>query len=158
VSGAGESPPGASPGVVVEDLRSGGCLCGAVRYRAGLPPLWVAHCHCTMCRRAQGAGFVTWVGIADGRFELERAAEWLEHFRSSASATRSFCRRCGSPLLFRSRHWPGETHVTLATLDDSAGLEPRVHSYWRSRAPWSDWSGRDLPTIDPPDHDEPAAD
>ncbi len=43
-----------------EAERFGGCLCGVVRYRIALPPLWVAHCHCSICRRAQGAGFVTW--------------------------------------------------------------------------------------------------
>ena len=130
----------------------GGCLCGAVRYRIAPPPLWVAHCHCSLCRRAQGAGFVTWVGVADDRFAIERGADVLEHYRSSAAATRSFCRRCGSPLLFRSSHWPGETHVTLASLDDPSGLEPRTHAYWSSRAAWADWTGRELAKVDPPDH------
>ena len=137
-------------------LREGGCLCGAVRYRVGLPALWVAHCHCSMCRRAHGAGFVTWVGIADDRFEILRGEEALAQFGSSRSATRSFCRRCGSPLLFRSTRWPGETHVTLASLDDPAGLEPRAHAYWSSRVAWSDWAGGDLEAVDPPDHDAPA--
>jgi hypothetical protein len=127
-----------------------------VRYRAGLPALWIAHCHCSMCRRAQGAGFVTWVGIAENMFQLLAGTEALEHYRSSPSATRSFCRRCGSPLLFRSSRWPGETHVTLASLDDPAGLEPGAHVYWSSRASWSDWSGRELQAIDLPDHDAPS--
>ena len=38
---------------------SGKCLCGAVRFRMRFPSKWVAHCHCTMCRRAHGAAFVT---------------------------------------------------------------------------------------------------
>jgi hypothetical protein len=130
----------------------GGCLCGAVRLRATLPANWVAHCHCSMCRRAHGAGFVTWVGFPRDAVAVESGDGLLTRFRSSALATRSFCSRCGSMLLFESGNWPDETHVTLACLDSADGLEPAVHAYWGSRAPWADWSGRALPTLDPPDH------
>ena len=135
--------------------RDGGCFCGAVRYRAAMPALWVAHCHCSMCRRAQGAAFVTWVGIAKDGFDFLSGSEALEHYHSSLSAIRSFCRRCGSPLLFQSTRWPGETHVTLASFDDPEGLEPRAHAYWSARAPWGDWCGRELAISEPPDHDAP---
>ena len=129
--------------------RTGGCLCGAVRYRVGMPALWVAHCHCSMCRRAQGAAFVTWVGTAADRFVLESGAADLQRFQSSPQATRSFCGRCGSPLFFQSDRWPGEMHVTLASLDDASGLEPQAHAYWSSRAPWGEWEGRELAKVEP---------
>jgi hypothetical protein len=125
----------------------GGCLCGAVRYSIALPPLWVAHCHCSMCRRAQGAGFVTWVGASETDFLLESGAEALARYQSSAAATRSSCSRCGSPLFFQSSHWPGEIHVTLASLDSAAGLEPAAHAYWSSRAGWIGWDGGELPKV-----------
>ena len=128
---------------------AGGCLCGAVRYRVGLPPKWVAHCHCSMCRRAHGAGFVTWVGIAADRFVLESGTDVLGHYQSSTAATRSFCCRCGSPLFFQSSHWPGEVHVTLASLDDPSGLEPQAHAYWESRADWLGWDGGALVKVEP---------
>ena len=41
----------------------GGCLCGAVRYRAFWPAYGITHCHCQTCRRASGAPFVTWAGF-----------------------------------------------------------------------------------------------
>jgi hypothetical protein len=133
--------------------RTGGCLCGTVRYRVALPALWVAHCHCSMCRRAQGAAFVTWAGFADAGVTVVRGAEQLEHYRSSETASRSFCRRCGTQLMFRSSRWPGETHVTLATLDDATGLEPRAHAYRRDRVAWIGPVDPELPAIEPPDHD-----
>jgi hypothetical protein len=139
--------------VNAQEARQGGCFCGAVRFRIVLPALWVAHCHCSMCRRSQGAGFVTWVGVATERFMLESGADLLKHYQSSASATRSFCGRCGSPLIFQSSRWPGETHVTLASLDDGTGLEPQAHAYWSARAPWADWGGRDLPIVEPGEGD-----
>ncbi|MGL6224535.1 MAG: GFA family protein, partial [Steroidobacteraceae bacterium] len=96
--GSGISP--ASAGEVARSAGEGSCLCGAIRYRFALPPLWVAHCHCTMCRRAQGAGFVTWVGTGGESFELLGDAGRLRSYRSSTEATRSFCGRCGTPLIF----------------------------------------------------------
>ena len=44
----------------VHEKVSGGCLCGAVRFTAKLPSKWCAHCHCSLCRKAHGAGYVTW--------------------------------------------------------------------------------------------------
>ena len=37
----------------------GGCLCGDVRFTVDWPSKWIAHCHCSMCRRAHGAAYVT---------------------------------------------------------------------------------------------------
>jgi hypothetical protein len=141
-SAAGSGPPAA-------EVRTGGCLCGAVRYRVCLPPLWVAHCHCSMCRRAQGAGFVTWAGFAADALGLTVGDDLLSRYRSSAAAVRSFCSRCGTPLFFQSGRWPGEIHVTLATLDSSEGLEPQAHAYWGSRAPWLGWDGGELRKVEP---------
>jgi hypothetical protein len=105
-----------------------------------------------MCRRAHGAGFVTWAGFPREAVTIESGEGLLTRFQSSAKATRSFCSRCGSMLLFQSGHWPDETHVTLASLDSAEGLEPQAHSYWGNRVRWADWSGRQLPTVEPPDH------
>jgi len=149
VNETGQSSAEPSPAATAAGSRAGGCLCGAVRFRFGLPALWVAHCHCSMCRRAQGAGFVTWVGADEARFALESGGDVLRRFQSSAAATRSFCSRCGSPLFFQSSRWPGEVHVTLASLDDPTGLDPQAHAYWSSRAPWADWSGRELAKVEP---------
>ena len=147
------APAGSGAGRAEAGSAEGGCLCGAVRYRVPLPPLWVAHCHCSMCRRAQGAGYVTWVGTDGERFALISPADTLRQYESSPGATRSFCSRCGTPLFFESKRWPGELHVTLASLDPAvaATLHPQMHAYWSNRAPWIE-VGDDLPRGDPPDH------
>ena len=130
----------------------GGCQCGAVRFRIGLPPKWCAHCHCSMCRRAHGAGFVTWVGSESDRFRLLSGAAELKRYQSSAQATRSFCGRCGTMLFFESARWLGEIHVTLAHLDSAEGITPQAHAYWGSRVPWVDLTGDDLPKVEPTGH------
>ncbi len=91
-----------------------------------------------MCRRAQGAGFVTWFGVERSRFEFVGPVDTLQRYRSSPEAERSFCGHCGTPLLFESTRWPDETHVTLATVDPAGAalLRPQLHAYWSDRVDW----------------------
>ena len=49
----------------------GSCFCGAVRFSIRPPTLFCGHCHCSMCRRNHGAGYVTWFGIARGQFAID---------------------------------------------------------------------------------------
>jgi ribosomal protein S18 acetylase RimI-like enzyme len=115
----------------------GGCLCGAVRFEVTLPSKWCAHCHCSMCRRSNGAAFVTWFGVPREGFRWLAGAGDLARHRSSPAATRSFCRACGSGLLFESERWPEEVHVTLASLDGPLDREPQAHCFFDDRAPWT---------------------
>ena len=113
----------------------GSCYCGSVAFEVDLPPRFVAHCHCANCRRAHGAGFVTWAGVVDGQFRVTREGE-LKTWISDTGATRSFCGNCGSPLFFAHERWAGETHVAVACLHESLEVLPQVHAY-ADRSP--DW-------------------
>lgn len=127
----------------------GGCLCGSVRFTIEFPTLWAAHCHCSMCRRAHGAAFVTWVGVPAEQFRLDAGGDVLTRFSSSPAAQRSFCSRCGSTLFFESNRWPGEVHVALANVDGPIDREPAAHVYWSARVHWGDWTGRELKHFEP---------
>lgn len=116
---------------------TGQCFCGAVRFTLEWPSKWVAHCHCSMCRRAHGAAFVTWVGMDATRVRIEDGAGALRWFSSSPGAERGFCSRCGSTLFFRSLRWDGELHVTLANLDGEPDRAPMVHAYWDTHVAWA---------------------
>jgi hypothetical protein len=114
----------------------GACLCGAVCFAIRLPTKWIAHCHCSMCRRAHGAAFVTWVGVDAARFELLQGEDALRRHRSSPAATRSFCGTCGSPLFFESARWAGEIHVARAAFAGALDREPQAHAFFSDRVPW----------------------
>lgn len=121
---------------MTDGTLGGGCLCGAVRFEIDLPTRFCAHCHCSMCRGAHGAAFVTWVGVPNEQFRLVEGAEHLRRHASSAAAHRSFCRECGSTLLFDGERWPGETHVARAAISGEIDRAPQAHVYWDDRAPW----------------------
>lgn len=118
-------------------MLRGSCLCGAVRFRAALPTKWVAHCHCTSCRRAHGAAFVTWAGFASEQFALEPDAVQPSWYESSPGARRAFCPRCGSPMFFSSTRWPGEMHVARALIEGALDREPGAHVFYETHVPWA---------------------
>ena len=113
----------------------GKCLCGELRFHYETPSLWCAHCHCTLCQRAHGAAFVTWIGVAEDRFSFE-SDHSLEWYMSSPDSRRGFCRFCGGTMFFQSERWPGEIHVVRTCLTDQVDLEPQLHSCWEGHAAW----------------------
>lgn len=112
------------------------CLCGDLIVTATLPSRWVAHCHCTLCQRAHGAGVVTWAGFDSNGCVIDDPQQHLRWYASSPGAERGFCSRCGASLLFRSDRWPGELHITRAHFIDPLDREPQVHVYYDSHAEW----------------------
>lgn len=118
------------------DVAHGSCLCGAVRFTLRLPTRWIAHCHCTLCQRAHGAAFVTWVSVDAARFALDAEDDALAWYASSPQAERGFCRLCGSSLLFRSARWPGEVHVARACIDGPLDRLPQLHGFYDTHVDW----------------------
>jgi hypothetical protein len=117
-------------------LARGSCLCGGVRFYAEFPSKWVAHCHCTYCRRAHGSAFVTWAGFPTEKFHLEQGFESPNWYESSPGAKRGFCGKCGSPMFFQSTRWPGEMHVARALFTDPLDQDPSAHVFFETHVSW----------------------
>jgi hypothetical protein len=128
------------------DLISGSCLCGAVRFEVSAPLEQVAHCHCTMCRRAHGAAFATWAALPAERVRVTAGESDVTHFRSSQIGTRSFCRVCGSSIFCTLDTQPGTVDVALGCLAPDHGAIPRVHVFWDDRVDWVELADR-LPRL-----------
>jgi hypothetical protein len=77
---------------------TGGCQCGAVRYRISAPFENPHICHCRMCQKAFGNYFAALVGTKKTGLTWTRGEPAF--FRSSEIVQRGFCRDCGTPLTF----------------------------------------------------------
>jgi hypothetical protein len=125
-----------------DEVISGGCLCGAIRYEGRGEPYHVTHCHCSDCSKAAGAAFVTWASFAKKDFRFvrgePRVIEWAERLRS-------FCAHCGTSLTFMSGSETDEIDVTVATFDEPERVTPRDHVWVCDRLHWIESIGS-LPT------------
>ena len=115
---------------------NGSCLCGEIAFRADLPSKWCAHCHCSLCRKAHGAGYVTWVGFEATQVSIIKQDQKLVWYESSPGAQRGFCQQCGSTLFFRSERWAGELHIVLANIDDNIDRQPQANVYFDNHVNW----------------------
>ena len=115
-----------------QSVIEGGCLCGAVRWRATGEPLYAYHCHCRMCQRQSGAAFLTGV-----TFPFD-AVNWLREeprlYQSSENAKRGYCARCGSWI---SWQWSEEKiSMTAGSFDHPEDINPNFHVFTESQVPW----------------------
>ena len=119
---------------------TGGCLCGRVRYTVNAPLRDVAHCHCSMCRKAHGAAFVSFSVVADDAFQIDQGEDDLIAYESSPGTRRMFCHACGSHVMDLAESMRGRRFLMLGTLDP--GADPghdrahEKHIFWESRASW----------------------
>jgi hypothetical protein len=116
---------------MTETVRTGGCQCGAVRFRIrgelGRPSI----CHCRMCQKQFGSLFSAFVTAPKGGVEWVR--EEPSYFQSSVNVERGFCQRCGTPMSYR--HGDG-LELAIGTFDDRSDLQPQIQVNYRSRLPW----------------------
>ena len=120
-----------------QKIRSGGCLCGAVRYKVSGPLRDVVFCHCTMCQKLHGAaGAHTKAQKSDVAFTDESGLAW---YASSDRARRGFCRICGSSLFWDLVNQPG-IGILAGTLDPPAGLRTIGHIFVAEKCEFFDIS------------------
>jgi hypothetical protein len=101
--------------------HTGGCQCGAVRFRVDGDLGKASICHCRMCQKAFGNFFAPLVSVPDG------ALVWTKReparFRSSNHVQRGFCPSCGTPLSYEA---PDGVGLAIGALDDPAAVVPTV--------------------------------
>jgi len=122
----------------MEPSREGGCLCGAVRYRAQGNPARTVVCHCRFCQRHTGSAFGVWPTYLPEKVELRGALSTYEH-RSDESGRwirLNFCPRCGTTVTSTFEKGPGEVAILGGTFDDTGWITVDRHVWTRSRQHW----------------------
>ncbi len=119
---------------------TGGCQCGAVRYRAerlGRASI----CHCRMCQKAFGSFFGPLVSAEEVVWTRgERSI-----FHSSNRNWRGFCSNCGTPLTYE---FEGGLELAVGSLDHPETAPPTVQVNLADRCGFIDGLF-DLPGVEP---------
>lgn len=113
----------------MNEIHTGGCQCGAVRYCAsGLHNASI--CHCRMCQKAVGGPFAALVVVTN----LSWTRGEPSFFQSSNMVRRGFCKDCGTPLTYEFEG--GNLDITITSLDDPAPIAPERQLATEARLPW----------------------
>ncbi|MEM9524230.1 MAG: GFA family protein [Pseudomonadota bacterium] len=115
---------------MTDTARTGGCLCGAVRYTLSEAPRTYGACHCRMCRRFSG-GIELGVEVRPDGVAWE-GEDRIRTFKSSEWAERGFCDICGSSLFWRliaPGPMQGLLSLSAGSLDSLEGLDFDIEVY-----------------------------
>jgi hypothetical protein len=116
------------------EVFTGGCLCGAIRYRATAAPIRGVICHCPMCRRHSGAPALSFVHFPASAFTWERGAPKL--YQSSEFAQRGFCANCGSTLSMHEEVLADRMLVAVGSLDEPNRVHIDDHVWTKDQVSW----------------------
>ena len=131
------------------EVYTGGCACGAIRYRCLGEPLYMGNCHCRDCQRATGSAFFPAVLFKGDDFTLQQGeTSWYEVVADSGVAMRrAFCPNCGSPVFIENGARPDNRVLYAGSLDDPSRYKPSRNIYVGSAQPWAEMHP-DLPKDD----------
>ena len=102
-------------------IYTGGCQCGAIRFRAEGAMKDSSICHCRMCQKAFGAYYAPLVSVRGTDFEWTRGQP--KRFQSSNHVKRGFCADCGTPLTYEA---PDGMAIAAGAFDDPSALPPVI--------------------------------
>lgn len=126
-------------------MRTGGCLCGSVRYQVVDRDQPAILCHCSHCRKSSGSAFSTNLMVSGDDIRFDGATAGYEDVGDSGNKVlRHFCPQCGSSLY--SLLASGTIAIKAGSLDDPSFIRPRAQYWTGQRSDWLDAIGQ-LPAL-----------
>lgn len=122
-------------------MLTGGCQCGAVRYRITADPIRIYVCHCTECRAQSASAFGISVIVASDAFRLVQGhpKSWSRQTATDKRLECRFCPDCGTRLWHGNTPDDGVVSVKGGSLDAArmGGLDlgGAAHIWTRSKLP-----------------------
>jgi hypothetical protein len=132
---------------MANELHTGGCQCGAIRFRIEGALADASVCHCRMCQKAFGSFYAPLVSVRDAKLTWTRGTP--KRFQSSNAAFRGFCLDCGTPLTYEA---PDGVAIAIGAFDRPSEIVPKVQWGVEAELPYAH-SIPDLPrkgTLDDP--------
>jgi hypothetical protein len=134
-------------------MITGGCLCGAVRYRTEAEPIVTRLCWCRLCQYlAAGNAAVSVCFPTAGLAVTGETRDFVGIADSGNRMHRRFCPICGTPLFSEAEARPHLIFIRAGTLDDTEIAKPAA-TIWTASAPsWAcmdanllSWEGQPPP-------------
>lgn len=116
-----------------DETQSGGCQCGAVRFRIHGRLGDASVCHCRMCQKAFGGFYAPLVSLRDAKLSWTRGQP--AKFRSSNFVERGFCANCGTPLTYEA---PDGIAVAIGAFDRPQEIAPKLQWGIEGKLPYVD--------------------
>jgi hypothetical protein len=126
---------------------TGGCLCGAVRYKVSADLIFSGKCYCEDCRKTSGSGHGSVYAVPEPSVTVTgKLTEYQKSGGSGQPITRRFCPVCGSKISATAAVMPGVVMITASSLDDPEQFKSQM-SVYASRAPSWDRPPADTPSF-----------
>ncbi len=115
---------------------TGGCLCGAVRYRYEGAPTSIGLCQCRRCQRQSGSAFLIGVVFPKDAVTIEGKLATFEFETDGQRLRRHFCPECGSAVSITLDRYPEIRSMMGGTLDDRDAVKPTFSIWCSEGQPW----------------------
>jgi len=117
---------------------SGGCSCGAIRYRIASFPLLLYTCNCANCQTASGSAFALNMPVLARDFLIQQGEPkgWRHTSPTGVAVISWFCADCGGRLCGDRAGRDEIVNLRAGTLDDTSWLVPVAHIFMKSAQPW----------------------
>ena len=105
---------------------TGGCGCGAIRYKVEGEPAVMNDCQCRNCQRESGTGHGSHLTFVGAKVEVTgEASRWETVGEGGTRKRRAFCPTCGNPVFLDFPDLPDVFIAAAASLDDPARYAPQ---------------------------------
>jgi len=122
-----------------QSIMTGGCDCGAVRYRIDRDPIFINNCYCALCQQRTGGTSAVYAYYETEAVTLTKGSV-VHHPAKTGSDLDQVVMHCGhcGTCLFRQPHITGRhgLSVMIGTMDDAWEMRPDAAIFVSERMPW----------------------
>ena len=121
----------------MSDIKTGGCLCGAVRYEVSGEPARTMVCSCKNCQKTSGSALSTIALFTRDNLSIEGELKGYEYPGDSGNKLEiNFCPNCGSPVILNIPAMPGLVSIKVGSMDDTSWFKPQANIWTDSAQDW----------------------
>lgn len=133
---------------MTDQIVTGGCLCGAVRFEIAAAPITVRVCWCRLCQRlGTGGATVNVTFPTDATTITGELRDYPATADSGSKMHRRFCPTCGTHLFSEAESRPHLIVVRAGALDDPEIAKPEL-TIWTDQAPSWACIDPDVPSME----------